>query len=171
MFPNVLVFFFDRLVNVSEMDGFVEAFRFLVSNYSVGDITHPQSSVEVEYKDRMIGQILSMLAKNVSISPEHRTSNGQMGVENTDCSLIENQLKIDEAAGAANESKEVKEEQLPPKFKYPCIMAMMGSGGGILKVGKAFVVIFPNISEKKGYCCINIQQESSAVVDPVPVVD
>lgn len=153
--------FFDRLVNVSEMDGFVEAFRFLVSNYSVSDITHPQSSVAVEYKDRMIGQILSMLAKNVSISPEHRTSNGQMGVENTDSSLIENKMKEDEAAAAANEPKEV-EEQLPPKFKYPCIMAMMGSGGGIIKVGKTFGVIILNRSEMKRNCYISIQQGSSS---------
>lgn len=146
-----------RLENVSEMDSFVKAFRFLVSNFPLDRITHGQSSVVTEYRDMFLDQIQKMIVAQLSMADGLGSVNGQIGAENMDFSKVhgdnengkvsaekngsgdllssENEAKKASTPTAAAKETDVTKSEVS-KDPYPCILAMMGSGGAIIKVEK-----------------------------------
>ena len=157
----VVCFHMLRLVNVSEMDSFVKAFRFLVSNFPIDRITHSQSSVVTKYHDMYLGQIQKMIVAQLSMANEVGSVNGEIGAENMDFSKVrgdsENGRVSAEKNGSAglsssdNEAEKVSAPARPAamdpgvakseddKDPYPCMLSMMGSGGAIIKAIMQFI--------------------------------
>lgn len=135
-----------QLTIVSEMDCFVEAFRFLVSNFTVSEIAYPPSEAVTAFKDRMLEKYRAAF-KGMKAD---QTDQEQFGIENTDSTLIQEQIRREEngisterrtegqlpvADGDGGQIPAVSEEP-DEKEVFPCILTMLGSGGGIIKVEK-----------------------------------
>lgn len=131
------------------MECFVKAFRFLVSNFPIDRITHNQSSVVTKYRDMILKQIQMMFLSQSSMAEGSGSLRGQSGKgsvdtvnvqlnakkgEVTDRDLLscENETEKASAPTAAAKEPDAANSESGEDL-YPCILAMMGSGGAIIK--------------------------------------
>lgn len=138
------------------MDSFVKAFRFLVSNFPMDRITHNQSSVVTKYRDMISEQLQKMLCAQLSLAEDQGSFTGQTGMENMDFVKVHATTEKSEVTGRADNngspdllSSGMEEQKatvptttgkkphvMEPETSrdpYPCMLAVLGSGGVVIK--------------------------------------
>ena len=154
-------FYYYRVRNQSELDCFVETFRFLSSNTPISELTHPPSEVAKKYADKMMEQFqLSMKIGKEKYETKHKdweltqdpstnvnnvddgetdhTATEEVDSHTSDGNVMENGENGTSQEVCSAECKGHKAADVSTNIEYPCLLLMCGSAGSPLKVRTCF---------------------------------